>query len=303
MTLPAHPAIHEALDASAGNVVLDGTAHLQDVRHWLAPSHPADVSAARTTTDNGIEHVIAFQVTGGGKFPSNRREPANDHRDRIIAAIHQRMGGPDRIGVIDFAKHVREGWGSWFNASRGTNAFASCHTLILVGKPNIALAAGKSQFAVAQRNDPENLNSLNAAFGSWYVRRTAEEITQAIHRLRPAQRPPEEGRTVFLLCDADRGDIGRPILPLPAAALSWAAGSPAHQLLHEALRILQANPRMPHTQAAVAEALIAAGALGIKPEAKPHTVGRRLKRAIKSLDASWDDFIRHALAFAWDSPE
>jgi hypothetical protein len=301
LTLPALPAIHEALDASAGNVILDGTSHLQDVQHWLAPSHPADVTAACTTEHNGIDRLAFFQVTGAGAFGSSRRPAANEHRDRIINAIHHLVGDPAAVGTIDFAKHVREGWGSWFNASRGTNAFADCRALILVGRPHISWAAGMAQFAVAHRGDPEAQDALSGAYGAWYARRRGEEIVQAIHRLRPGRRAPGREPAVFLLSDGDIGDIGRPVVRLPAHAISWAAGSPAHQLLHEAARVIRA--RGGTTQRDAAQALIAAGSLGIKPDAKPLSVERRLQRACQELGETWEDLARHALAFAGTCPE
>ena len=225
-------------------------------------------------------------------MPSSRHPvTANEHRDRIIAAIQRRETpmrcGQASVGVIDFKKHLQAGWGAWFTASRATNAFEHCHALVLVGRPCISLTAGLSQFAVVHRHPPQQ-GALRAAYGAWYDRRRADETLQAIHRIRPAQKPAGAALSVYLLTDADCGGFGRFPVPLHAHQLGLDAGSHHHQLIHAALGILRASQPQQLAQRTLAAAI--ANQRGLKV----NSVIVALKRALSGTGIDWQELQRDA---------
>ena len=198
---------------SAGSLVLDGTAHLDDINHLLfdninlcgidPPPAPVAIKTAHTLKPAAIEFI---QIADMGAMGRNRGKDMQRRLEQLLPAIKQHVRdrfGPDATTGVLEKSHFRDrddGHGVWFVDNQGSNAYETDQALIMVGTPAPNLTAALAQFQSLHCDRDAHLNA--PAFRSWYAQRMGEQLIQGIHRLRPIRR---EGETlmVFIISDAD----------------------------------------------------------------------------------------------------
>ena len=195
---------HRSLvQAAKATIFLDATLSREDLALALGVA-PDDIYCIREAKAGASSeqrnplgaNVRAFQVSDLGRLGMQR---GDDQARRVAALVdHLRQTDPS-TKVIDFKKFESDG--AWWRDSRGSNAFQTIRTLVLVGTPCQNLAALQARWFTLTGQQPE---ASPAEFEAWVNRRIQADILQGIGRLR-ANRRPGEALTVYLLTNFDLG--------------------------------------------------------------------------------------------------
>ena len=199
-TEPRH---RNLIQSAKATIFLDATLSREDLALALGVA-PEDIycireakAGARSEQKNPLgANVRAFQVSDLGRLGMQR----GDDQTRRVAVLvdHLRQTAPT-TKVIDFKKF--EGDGAWWRDSRGSNAFQTIRTLVLVGTPCQNLAALQARWFSLTGQQPEDNPT---EFDAWVNRRIQADILQGVGRLR-ANRRPGEALTVYLLTNLNLG--------------------------------------------------------------------------------------------------
>ncbi len=204
--------------SSAGSLVLDGTAALDDINRalrggWPAPADHLAPMAITTPTTLQPANLEIIQIPDLGAMGRNRGADKQRRLEALLPALKQhtidRFGQEAKLGVLE-KSHFRSreaGHGIWFVDNQGSNAYENDQALAMVGTPAPNLTASLSQFQVAHNQPTATLNSNS--FRDWYGRRMGEQIIQGIHRLRPIRRNGETLQ-IFLITDIDLSNVIKP---------------------------------------------------------------------------------------------
>ena len=218
--------------SSAGSLVLDGTAALDDITRALhggyrgPADHLAPVAVSTPTTLRPAALEVT-QITDLGAMGRNRGADKQRRLEALLPALQQhttdRFGPTAKLGVLE-KSHFRSrdsGHGIWFVDNQGSNAYEHDQALAMVGTPAPNLTASLTQFQVTHHQPTATLES--DSFRAWYGRRMGEQIIQGLHRLRPIRRSGET-LLIFLITDINLSNVIRPGQP----GVTFTARSSAH---------------------------------------------------------------------------
>lgn len=240
----------ELVRAAKAAIFLDATLTREDLALALGVA-PEDIYCIREAKAGASSeqrnplgaNVRAFQVSDLGRLGMQR---GNDQSRRATAIVDYLRQTDSSTKVIDFKKFAADG--AWWRDSRGSNAFQTINTLVLVGTPCQNLAALQARWFTLTGQHPED---NPAEFEDWVNRRIRADMLQGIGRLR-ANRRPGEALTVYLLTNLD---LGLPsIIEVAAKDITLKAAS---KLEKTEMAIRAAVAHLQQTGAKVTQAAIA----------------------------------------------
>lgn len=300
ITLSQH--VSSAHLASAGSLVLDGTASLDNITQLLtggAPPPSPDLQPEAVTLPHrlGLAGLEVVQITDLGAMGLGR---GDDQKRRLQALLDvlraQEEASGGWLGVMEKSKYRDRdrGDGIWFGDSRGSNAFETATALALIGLPMPNITASLAQFQVLH-NRPQATTS-SADFRDWYAMQVGEELIQGIHRLRPIRRGGQRLR-FYLITKVDLSGVGlTPGMTGPGGS-SFTKKESGHFTA-------QAAPKAQRTRQRVIEAIEQLYGEGVAPAAITtrlvaeradctHTTARR-----QACELPWQVFVEGVL-FPW----
>ena len=282
--------------ASAGALVLDGTANIADIRRYLhcdlSVAHPSlEPIAIKTAHTLKPASVEIIQIGDLGALGRNRGADIQKRLTALLPAlqghVQKRFGPEATTGVIE-KSHFRDrdsGHGIWFVDNQGSNAFEKDKALIMVGLPSMNLTGALARFQATHHQRDAHLNAPD--FRAWYSQRMGEQIIQGIHRLRPIRR---EGETllVFMITDADLSGLGigreAPLQQLPSGHFTKAAAPKRDRTKEKVIEAIWTIYRQGTPEAAITTRRVAEVA------GCTHTTARR-----QAAERSWGQFVSDAI--------
>ncbi|MBD2095934.1 bifunctional DNA primase/polymerase [Trichocoleus sp. FACHB-591] len=200
------------------NIFLDATLKREKLALMLGIS-PEEILVIRQKQSDH-HNLDILQVASLGRLGMNR---GNDQQQRVDAIIAHYKAQDATTKVIDFKRFTREGEGSWWVDSRGSNDFQQVKTLILGGIPCRNLGELEAEFTVLHGRAPkggteairramrcknslpsgvqpyfESEESADPEFREFVRQAILADIKQAIGRLRAHLRPDEQLRVIIL---------------------------------------------------------------------------------------------------------